>query len=110
MDGGEREEEGEIFPMCESIGHRPLPGCCSKKASCSLTRQFVFGADTGCSGHQKRILVTGATRIEKRPEMSEILRSGVLGTSRTSRRRDERLDAIDDAIAGVDVHASFGVG
>ena len=33
VDGGEEEEgegEGEIFPMCESIGHRPLWGRCPK--------------------------------------------------------------------------------
>ena len=31
-DGGEGEEEGgEISPMCESIGHRPLRGRCPKK-------------------------------------------------------------------------------
>ena len=33
MDGGEGGEEGgegEISPMCESIGHRPLRGRCPK--------------------------------------------------------------------------------
>ena len=29
--GGGEEGEGEISPMCESIGHRPLWGRCPKK-------------------------------------------------------------------------------
>ena len=29
-EGEEGEEEGEISPMCESIGHRPLRGRCPK--------------------------------------------------------------------------------
>ena len=40
MDGGEGGEEGEISPMCESKGHRPLRGRCPKSIQNALFSTF----------------------------------------------------------------------
>ena len=37
---GEGEEEGEISPKCESIGHRPLRGRCPKKGTEEIFEGF----------------------------------------------------------------------
>ena len=77
---GEEEEEGggEISPMCESIGHRPLRGRCPKNlwkkkraklhAKMSETENFahfwVFGpflTSLGIETQQKKIVYTFRT-------------------------------------------------
>ena len=45
MDGEGEEGEGEISPMCESIGHRPLRGRCPKKGKDSKTESKIDMTD-----------------------------------------------------------------
>ena len=38
-----KEEEKEKFPLCESIGHRPLRGRCPKGMIMGLTLVLIMG-------------------------------------------------------------------
>ena len=67
-------------------------------------RQFQLGADAIGAGHQHRLPVA-AGQFEQRAESAESGHDFL-----AERARNQRFDALDDFLAGIDVHAGGAVG
>ncbi len=64
-----------------------------------------LGADPVGAGYQNRICIQFALKAEQTAKAPEIRQD-----LRTEGRADERLDAVDEFVSGVHIHAGFAIG